>query len=89
MERHEKWCYRNPENKQKCFELCKYLEVRKEYISGYDDRMITTFYCTAKREEVYTVGAVKKDLPNIYPEHFGTAVLMPSECNDYKFMHED
>jgi hypothetical protein len=94
MERHEKWCAANPENRRAC-EGCVHLEETTVEIH-YDDpygsgvRNATGFRCKVFDKLLYPVKAEKKGLPEKYPDTFEGQEPMPRVCehmkqNDYPF----
>lgn len=85
MELHEKWCTKNPDNFMKCIG-CENLEIKTFQFMGYDGFVnAKCFSCKAKNVEMYPFSALKKNLPTKYPYDFEDKILMPKECDLYKF----
>ena len=62
MSRHEKWCKENTNNKHKCFEFCKHLEMTQEYEADYDGykQKFTKMICTKRNVDMYSYKFEKK-----------------------------
>lgn len=90
MERHEKWCYNNPENNKRCFDQCKYLEetevsiFRDEYDGSTSERLSKCFLCKKKLLKMFPPVAERRGLPEKYPETFEDQTSMPKECEFYE-----
>jgi len=98
MEKHEKWCYSNPENFRAC-SGCKHLEeVTVEYSYSvptigdhlgviFDgstvERKTTGFHCKKLDKQLYPFKAEKKGLIEKYPESFEDKEPMPKTCEHY------
>ena len=93
MSRHEKYCRNKPENKHKCFDLCRHLKRNIELIPGKDpaDRngYKRTFTCNITGEKMYSYLAEKKQTSYFgNPMNFEGLKRMPLECKDYQYMIE-
>lgn len=91
MSRHEKYCRNKPENKHKCFELCRHLKSAIELIPGrdpsYSKGYKRTFTCNITGEKMYSYLAEK--VATSYfgnPMNFEGLKRMPLECKDYRYM---
>lgn len=89
MEKHEKYCYSNPENKIACSDCANCVEQTKEiyYDDMYDGREYRpakTFLCTKLNQRMYHFKALKKDLINRFPETFNGEILMPKDCEHFE-----
>lgn len=95
MERHEKWCYSNPDNFKAC-SACMYLEeieifydVNRDSL-GHNYGVIHDAYTETKKAKgfhckkldkiLYPLKVEKKGLPEKYPETFDKQEPMPKEC---------
>src|SRR5574342_182226 len=95
MERHEKWCYNNPENSKACFG-CRFLEETEipydvnmnalgqnlgVIFDAYTEtRTARGFHCKKLDKTLYPLKVEKKGLPLKYPETFENQEPMPKEC---------
>lgn len=89
MEKHEKICYGNPENKIACSGCAHCVEQTKEIYyedmhDGREYRPANTFLCTKLNQRMYHFKAVKKDLINRFPETFEGEIQMPKECEHFE-----
>ena len=71
MEKHEKACGANPENKHPCH-TCSFFAGKP------------TYKCTALDIYLYSKSAKEKGLLQKYPEMFEEKEMMPFECDKYK-----
>ena len=74
MEKHEKYCSRNPENFNKCSD-CGFL--RRSEIDK-------SFRCTKLNKGIYFIGAVKRNMQSVMDK----GELAPKECSDYVWEHD-
>jgi hypothetical protein len=91
MSKHEKNCKQNPNNKHKCFEICKHLlREEEEYICK--DRwgntakteyvgIKTVFKCALTSQKMYSYIAERKRLPAVNEPD---TIRMPLECDKYE-----
>ena len=85
MSRHEKYCRLNPENKHKCFEMCRYLKRDLEFIDkAYPASVKTVFKCSVIGKKMYSYLLEKK--LSFKPEFTIGSVRMPLDCKFYKEM---
>ena len=93
MSRHERFCRYNPENKHKCFDLCRFLTRKTELINEHKDptnpaSYRTVFTCSATGERMYSYLLEKR--ANCKPEFIEGLKRMPlDKCGDYKYMTEE
>lgn len=82
VSRHEKYCRFNPINKHKCFEFCKYLEMKQEYV--IDEGHRTEFTCTKLNKKLYSYKLEKKSTSYFRTDiKFDGMERMPLECKEY------
>jgi len=86
MSRHEKYCRNKPENKHKCFDMCRHLKrERMVSVKGIQ----TVFSCKVTGVKMYSYLAEKKQT-----SYFGNPIKvdgltrMPLDCKDYEAMSE-
>lgn len=86
MEKHEKWCAKNPENIAAC-QGCVFIEKTtieyEVYSSEWNAYMTTTskaFRCKKLDKMLYPKRAEKKGLIEKYPETFEGQYPMPTTC---------
>lgn len=86
MERHEKWCTKNPENYKACGG-CVYLEDIKVPYDVYDElgeisaqKEANGFRCKKLDKILYPLKVEVKGLVKKYPETFKAQHPMPKEC---------
>jgi hypothetical protein len=85
MEKHEKFCYRNPANRHICFEGCEYLkreDIKDECGGGPVYRRVG-FTCTKLKKPLYSYVAEKRGLLERFPDDFDDCERMPLECPHY------
>lgn len=87
MERHEKYCYQNPENRKAC-SGCIHLEETEVECYRYDELigadapfMANGFRCKALDRLVYPTKVEKLGLPSKHPETFADQMPMPKDCD--------
>ena len=89
--RHEKFCSARPENKAKCFDLCRNLKKAFILMDGRDPSSKysykTSFTCLITGKQMYSNRFESK--ANFRSEFLDGLVKMPVECIDYKYMTED
>jgi hypothetical protein len=83
MERHEKWCPKNPENEKAC-STCKHLEETKieTYFDAFDgEHMVErkAFKCVKLDKLVYPLSVQRRGLDKRY-DTFDEQEPMPKEC---------
>ena len=90
MERHEKYCEKNPDNFKAC-SVCKYIKsARIEYYTENDEaRVANGFKCTKLNRILYPTKAERKGLPEKYPETFEGQYPMPNECEHFEDLYGD
>jgi hypothetical protein len=90
ISRHEKYCRLKPENRHKCFDMCKFLERKRDIVRrGYDEEPYcgkTVFTCGLTGTTMYSYLLEKRI--DFRPEFIKGLVRMPIECNDYRCMNE-
>lgn len=85
---HEPKCKKNPDNKMKCHEGCRFLE-KKEVKFSYDawdgehESKMEILFCTAKKEGVYPYWVNGLNEDDIHEDIKNNP--MPKECDKYKF----
>ncbi len=84
--KHEKLCFKNPENFRPCFD-CKYLEKKdyKYYYDtgcGEDSKILTLFHCSKKNIFLHTPQVEIKG--NAFDLGYEENIAMPKECNDFQ-----
>lgn len=84
MEKHEKYCGANPENRRAC-EGCQHLEettVEVIYEGIYQDRIVKSkaFRCKALEKMLYPLKVEQRGLLEKYPETFEDQEPMPRTC---------
>lgn len=85
MSRHEKYCRMNPNNKHKCFDLCRHLQKSRVYGTIYHG--VTQFRCAITGEKMYSYLLEKKQTAYFGNKiNFDGLIRMPLECNDYRIM---
>lgn len=86
IERHEKFCHKNPNNQHKCFQFCKHLEkLTHDVQDGAGDstgRTYTEFRCNKLNKYLYSFKAEKHTNPFLM-ERLDDCERMPLECADY------
>jgi len=84
MSRHESNCSKNPNNYDACHGCAHCEEVKVEYhIDGdYGGQEVRTrgFHCNHLNIDIYPHKALRKGLPERYPETFEGKQVMPNEC---------
>jgi hypothetical protein len=86
IEPHEKFCKKNPANKHKCFELCKYLKRTKDYDEWEHGGIeYTVFTCEKTGKEMYSFIAERKGLID---KGYISGERMPLECEGYQNIYE-
>lgn len=75
MERHQKYCAKNPANKHACFG-CKHLEVQRIHNGDFTEK---TFHCSALDEDLHSFKAEKMNHSCL-----GTTQRMPLTCEVYQ-----
>jgi len=87
LSRHESMCKKNPKNKHKCFQYCKFMEKHVEYTDTYisdGDEGIstkeTTFTCTKLNK---MLRSYKSNRNTVTRERYGHLELMPTKCEFY------
>lgn len=81
IERHEKYCKKNPANDHKCFQMCKHLKRSRDYDEHeYGGVEYTVFICEKTGEEMYSYIAEKKRLVE---KGYINGDRMPLECKHY------
>lgn len=95
-EKHEKFCFKNPANKHKCFEDCVFLKISKddefqvELIGEYHEsvRGRKAYKCTAHNNMMFTCVAERKGTIDYLRQDHGDDIFrMPAECSDYKYKY--
>lgn len=88
--KHEKGCRDNPNNKHKCFEMCKHLNRETISDNNYENRR-TIFTCQLTKQRMYSYLAEKKGLLKYFRESFeeDEAIRMPLVCEKYEMMTID
>ena len=86
-ERHERFCKHNPNNKHKCFELCRHLIKSQETHNGVTT---TDFNCKFMDKPMYSFKAEKGAI-KYFREAYGEdgIIRMPLECEHYEVMYDD
>lgn len=87
MSRHEKYCSDNPNNKHKCFDLCRHLEKGLKTIEV--DRLpytIITMKCKKTGKSMYSYKLEKK--LTFDKSYIKGMIRMPLECDLFESMHE-
>jgi hypothetical protein len=88
MSRHERFCRMNPNNKHKCFDLCRHLKRNIELIDGKDPSSafsyVTTLKCGVTDIKMYSYLFEKKG--NFKPEFLKGLIRMPLDCKLYQYM---
>lgn len=94
MERHEKYCPKDPKNIPKCWGCANLVVHENESYEHYyegggeihtRDIPIPTYYtCKQLNKSLHTLGAVRKKLLEKYPESFEYSELMPNSCELFK-----
>lgn len=79
MVKHEKFCASNPVNIPKCYG-CKHLITTTVQWDGDWSGSSQGNKCGLTGVEMYSVGALRKDLLTKWPETFEGMSLMPNEC---------
>lgn len=84
IERHEKFCHKNPNNQHKCFQFCKHLEKITHSIddSERSSGTYTEFRCKKLDKYLYSFKAEKHTNPFLM-ERLDGCERMPLECSDY------
>jgi hypothetical protein len=86
MVKHEKICFKNPDNFTACLDKCEHL-TRKEVAAhpafeGLEfKRMITTFYCEARNNFLLTP---QNEVISKFKLLSDNIEKMPIKCGDYK-----
>lgn len=97
MERHEVKCTLNPKNISACTG-CLHLEEKSiEYTRfGYNGYCETeeqvkshTFHCSKLNKDMFPAAVFHKGLPGKYPETFFEQELMPTNCDEFRFLNQD
>ena len=86
MSRHEKYCRAKPENRHKCFDMCRHLKREKMVsISGIH----TVFTCKKVGVKMYSYLAEKKQTSYFgNPMKVDGLIRMPLECIHFECMSE-
>lgn len=95
MLRHEKFCSSNPLNQHACY-TCKHLkhcegeDIEIHYEGGGNiltrhEKGAQYFSCEKLNKTLYNIVALRKKLPEKYPEHFEGQELMPTNCDSWEF----
>lgn len=84
MERHEKYCNNNPDNYTECYG-CDHLQRHTETNDEGTCTLFNYYTCSAKKIRVHNLLAVRKKLPERYPEQFEESTLMPKECSLFTY----
>lgn len=87
MEKHEKWCSKNPANETAC-SMCQFLKEEPTTIDvGSEDYPIVircaSFLCTKMNIGVYPHKVVRKGHLEKYPEQYDGQILMPKDCEHF------
>jgi hypothetical protein len=89
--RHEKFCSNRPENRAKCFDMCRNLKRTIRLVDGRDPSTSysykTVFTCLITGKEMYSNRFQKK--ANFKPVFIEGLEKMPTECSDHKYMTEN
>lgn len=91
MALHEKFCKERPENKHKCFDLCRHL--KRQLRMGANQYGITEFICEKTGQKMYSYLAEKKNhllqfAPANQKINLEGLVKMPVSCAYYQYMSE-
>lgn len=88
-EKHEGLCGSNPKNKDACID-CNYC-TKKDKIIEFDHHLYSYkpikthyFFCDKLKKDMYPFAAVRKDLPNRFPEDFDEQIQMPHKCDNWE-----
>lgn len=91
MEKHEKWCASNPDNRRAC-EGCMHLaETTIEVYYGNDPyggekmREAKAFKCMKLGKMLYPLKVEERGLVDRYPETFEEQEPMPKECEHMEY----
>jgi hypothetical protein len=89
MEKHEKACYRNPENQRACSGCFHLKEIEVGYFwDHFDGEHVTKtkgFHCSKLDKTLYPYKVEKMGLPDKHPEHFEDQEPMPKQCEHFTF----
>ena len=93
MARHEKYCRHNPNNKHKCFDLCRHLLRKRTLIEGKDPfnrySYQTILSCNNLNIKMYSYLLEKKQTSfRGHPIKADGLIRMPLECAHYEYMSE-
>lgn len=82
-EKHEKWCSKNPRNKHKCFDFCKYL-TRNRTDQGTD------FYCEKLKKNLHSFIIDKyiekgNEYAGLLMDVKEDTERMPMECEEHRY----
>lgn len=86
MVRHENWCVKNPINYRACYDGCMHLTTNRLLLEEglHHDRYAENApFCTKMMKFLLSVQAIKKQLPERYPETFEGHIPMPAKCEHY------
>ncbi len=85
MTQHEKWCFKNENNKHKCFQYCKHLIRSKEFIEEGGYQMKTVFTCGVTKKNMFSYKAERRKISHYTPD----AERMPLKCEFYEDRMDD
>lgn len=88
MEKHEKFCYKNPNNRVAC-EGCEHLkETTIQYVTDYGypegTRSSKSFICEKLNKTLYPRIVERLGINEKYPETFEGQEPMPRDCSEFK-----
>lgn len=89
-EKHEKYCFKNPLNRHKCFEDCRFLKITKvEYYEGeHGSCYRKAYYCEKLKQYMYSVVVERRGKLQQFREDDNVdcnMVRMPVECPEHKW----
>jgi hypothetical protein len=90
MEKHEKYCPKNPENEKAC-SGCAFLKEEKVTMyydgwNGQEEIQGNGFRCTKLDKLLYPLVVERRGLDQRFPEHFSDQEPMPKECEHREFI---